>query len=106
MDHEKILEFQSLDERPGHPGGRKPLPLKSSWHLNERFPLPDRKPVYWFYIDDLQGRSLCRCKDIETAYEYLESMLPERGVIRPVCIDEALLEEERQARKKKSQYGY
>lgn len=112
LDHDNAHDFIGETENMlcKSPGGRKPAPLKSSWHLHDRFPPPQKKPEFWFAIDDLiTTETLCLTKDLETAWMACEKVLHETGrraVIRPFVIDEESLQQDTEFRKWKAQMGY
>lgn len=107
MDHEQVLSFQSLDdERPGHPGGRKPLPLKSSWMMRDRQITPPREPVTIFFLDDLSSdTTVARAADIDTAVECMVTLAKQgiRTYIRTFVLCEESYEEDKRLKRWKAQ---
>ena len=73
---------------PSEPGGRKPKPLKSSWHLNERFPAPPRPDVVRYYIDTRGGDTITYADSIELAMECIASLGDPTLVLRPYVVTE------------------
>ena len=49
---------------PKHPGGKKPLPLTSSWTMNERLPVPPRPTVIKYFIDERGGDTVAKTATI------------------------------------------
>lgn len=75
--------------------GKCPEPLKSSWMMNFRPTPPPRKTVITYFLDGLDGLTITKCPDRETAVR-TQKKLREIGIvamIRPYVLDE----EERQA---------
>ena len=108
MDNELVLSFQSLDDRPGHPGGRRPEPLKTTWMMREREVPPPRKTVHVFYLDEISsGTTVAQAADIESAVECM-TKLAEHNIltyIRPFTICEESYEEDKLTRRWKAQIG-
>lgn len=89
------------------PRGMRPMPLKSSWHLHERFIAPPRKPVYRIYLDDSNGVTLCFVDSKDDLLPAINEMKAagHEPVVRPYLITDETLETEAQERRKKRQYG-
>jgi len=87
------------------PGGAKPKPLKSSWHLHDRVPPPARKERHIFFID--RGNiTVARAETLEQAYACILDLGNGRDLsIRPYTITEESLQEDERFKRWKSQHS-
>jgi hypothetical protein len=90
-------------------GGRKPLPLKSSWMMHDRPIPPPRKTKVVFFLDDLvTGHSLCQAATMDQARAAQRELKAAgyRTLIREYRESEATLQAEESLRRHERQLGY
>ena len=90
---------------PTQQGGQKPQPMKTSWHMRERVPPPDRKPVTIFFIDRRGGDTIATAKTIEQAMECIREIGDPTLVLRPYVVTEESLRADEEYSRQERQLG-
>ena len=88
--------------------GKSPLPLRSSWNMHERAPLPPRPEKLIYYLDDMSGNSISQYNTLPDAERARKEFhrCGHKVVIRPFVISEESLQDDTSYRKWKSQHGH
>ena len=90
------------ERNPYDTTGKCPLPLRSSWGMDDQPHAPEKRPEWLFFIDGEDGNTITQTKDYSLAQETAADLrrIGMRVVIRSHLIDEEQLQEDiRQARK-------
>jgi hypothetical protein len=88
--------------------GKRPLPLRSSWNMHERAPLPPRPEKIVYYLDDMSGNSISQYNTLPDAERARKEFrrCGHKVIIRPFVISEESLQDDTSYRKWKSQHGH
>ena len=101
--HDMIAQWDYIDPR-----GKKPLPLRTAWHMHERDVAPPRKPVHMFFLDDREtGETLTKVTTVEALPDAIAALVAEglNPVVRSHIINDKTLELEGQERRLSRQLG-
>lgn len=105
---EEFSEGGSLHDVVGEPtqqGGLKPQPLKSSWHMRDRVPAPDREQQIRYYIDHRGGDTITYADTIWQAMECIAEIGDPTLVLRPYVITEESLRADEEYSRQERQQG-
>ena len=105
---EEFTDGGNLHDVIGEPtqqGGKKPQPVKTSWHMREREPPPPRPTKTVFFIDERGGDTVATADTIWQAMECIREIGDPTLVLRPYVVTEESLRADEEYSRQERQLG-